>query len=566
MSAPISPFVRWLPRWLLIQSQRLAEMRVRFFGWMLLSSTANPRAQAGKAASRLVDFTLPAPQATQPVAPQLPLHAYASVVIPALNEAARIAQVVAYALADPATAEVIVIDDSSIDDTVRLARHAGARVVTSTMLGKGASMHDGVGLAAHDILVYLDGDLAGLRKGIITDLCMPILGNRADCVKARFGRAGGRVTELTAKPMLKIFFPELAHFRQPLGGIMAARKSLLQTLSFEDGYGVDVGLLLDAHLARARIAEVDIGSLDHESQPLQDLAFMANEVSRVIFSRARLAGRLHVDQIAAMYETQRLAASEIDYVLTRRKGRQRLLLLGIGATITPSCFELELAKVCGQEAALQRLMAFDGDEDAAGECEGDIDGDEEGFSRCERIASLFRFVPRQQFERVARTMAIRPEVIGLVNQLRRYGFMVGIVSDGYFVAADIIRRRIFADFAMAHTIQFDGEVCTGQIRTNPAFLPELPESRDGVRVICKSNVLRRFLTDTARPAIQTTWVLGDCASDLGLMRLADRAFAVATRSQALLDEPGVTHVDSATALLALLPNHELVPDQALVPG
>ena len=480
--------------------------------------------------------------------------------IPALNEAQRIAHVVAYALADPATAEVIVIDDSSIDDTARLASQAGARVVTSTMLGKGASMHDGVGLAACDILVYLDGDLAGLRSGIITDLCLPILSNRADCVKARFGRSGGRVTALTAKPMLKMFFPELAHFRQPLGDIMAARKSLLQSLSFEDGYGVDMGLLLDAHLARARIAEVDIGSLEHESQPLQDLAFMANEVSRVIFGRARQAGRLHVDQISAMYETQRLAASEIDYVLTRRKGRQRLLLLlGLGTTISPTCFELALAKLCGQEAALEQLMEFDGD----GEGEGDIEGDDEGFSRCARIASLFRFVPKQQFERVARTMAIRPEMIDLVNQLRRRGFMVGVVSDGYFVAADIIRRRIFADFAMAHTIQFEGEVCTGQIRTNPAFLPE---SREGGRVICKSNVLRWFLTDTAPSAIQTTWVCGDSASDLGLMRLADRAFAAATRSQALLNEPGVTHLDSAAALLALLPNHELVSDQMEVRG
>ena len=242
-------------------------------------------------------------------------------------------------------------------------------------------------------------------------------------------------------------------------------------------------------------------------------------------------------------------------MLTLRKGRQRLLLLGIGATITPSSFELELAKLCGQEAALQQLLEFDGD----GGGDGDIDGDEEGFSRCERIASLFRFVPRQQFERVARTMAIRPEIVGLVNRLRRHGFMVGVVSDGYFVAADIIRRRIFADFAMAHMIEFEGEVCTGQIRTNPAFLPD---SQDGRRVICKSNVLRRFLTDITQPAIQTTWVLGDSAADLGLMRLADRAFAVATQSQMLLNEPGVTHLQSLADLLELLPNHELVPDHA----
>lgn len=140
------------------------------------------------------------------------------------------------------------VDDSSIDGTAELARLAGAKVMISCMLGKGASMHDGVAPAQSNVLVYLDGDLTGLRSCIIPDLCAPIFRGEADFVKAKFGRGGGRVTELTAKPMLKIFFPEVAHFSQPLGGIIAARKSLMQALSFEDGYGVDVGLLLDAHL------------------------------------------------------------------------------------------------------------------------------------------------------------------------------------------------------------------------------------------------------------------------------------------------------------------------------
>lgn len=121
----------------------------------------------------------------------LPSKAYATVVIPALNEAKRISEVVAYALSDPATAEVIVIDDSSIDNTAALAQQAGAKVLTSSMLGKGASMHDGVAPAQSNLLVYLDGDLTGLRSGIITDMCTPLLRGEADFVKARFGRGGG---------------------------------------------------------------------------------------------------------------------------------------------------------------------------------------------------------------------------------------------------------------------------------------------------------------------------------------------------------------------------------------
>lgn len=473
----------------------------------------------------------------RPVA--LVARAYVTVVIPALNESKHIADVVAFALSDAATAEVIVIDDSSIDNTADLARQAGAKVLTSSMLGKGPSMQDGVAPAQCSLMVYLDGDLAGLRSGIITDLCAPLLRGEADFVKARFGRGGGRVTELTAKPMLKIFFPEVAHFSQPLGGIIAARKSLLQALKFEDGYGVDIGLLLDAQLAGARLAEVDIGSLEHESQPLFDLTLMANEVARVIFSRAKEAGRLHVEQVTAMFESQRLAASGIDYVMTRRKGRQKLLLLDMDGTVTDSRYAVELARASGNEEALMNLL--DGQDDAA--------------ARSERIAEVFRYVHKTTFEQVAKNLSIRPGVIEFVNQMRRRGFMVGVVSDSYFVAADIVRRRIFADFAMAHTMGFDNAVCNGRTQINPAFLPEFQSASP---VVCKSNVLRRFLSDSVQPAINLTWAVGDNLNDLELLHLADRAFAIDPKSSALTNDAKITVIASFNDLLALLPNHELI--------
>lgn len=481
---------------------------------------------------------------------------YVSVVIPALNEAKRIADVVTYAFSDPATQEVIVIDDSSIDDTATRAKMAGAQVFTSSMLGKGGSMCDGIGVAKNDIIVYLDGDLAGLRPGIITDLSQPLIKNEADFVKARFGRGGGRVTVLTAKPMLHIFFPEVAHFAQPLGGIVAARKALLQSFKFEDGYGVDVALLIDAHLAGAKMAEVDIGSLENDSQPLLDLSLMANEVGRVIFNRARAAGRLHVEQIGAMYESQRLAASGIEYVLTRRKGRQRLLLLDMDSTLTTSRFVLELARSTGQEEALNLL-----------ESNPDFQKDDKQAQN-DKIASLFRFVHMQKFDEVARNMEIQPSAIEFVNKMRRLGFMVGVLCDSYFVAADIIRRRIFADFAMAHTIQFDGEVCNGKLNTNPAFI-HVPESGygfpgryasngvTGKHEVCKSNVLRCFLADTTAPPILLTWVIGAEQDDLALMQLADQAFVIDASQGSLLNEPGITRVASFADLLPYMPTEKI---------
>jgi glucosyl-3-phosphoglycerate synthase len=474
-----------------------------------------------------------------------PLRACASVVIPALNEAQRIASVVQHALADAATAEVIVIDDSSIDDTAALARAAGATVYTSSMLGKGASMQDGVGVVNCELVVFLDGDLAGLRSGIITDLCRPLVRGEADFVKARFGRSGGRVTELTAKPMLKVFFPELAHFKQPLGGIIAARTSLLKALSFEDAYGVDVGLLIDAHRAGARLAEVDIGSLENDSQPLHDLTVMANEVARVIYSRARAAGRLHVEQIVAMYETQRQATATMDHVLSRRRGRHKLLLLDMDGAVTPTPFVAELARATGHEAALQSLWA--GSKTTRVSDEPDL---------AARTAALFKFIHRQQFERVAHGLEIRPGLIAFVNRMRRAGYMVGVVSTGYFVAAEILRRRVFADFALANTIQFDGDVCNGELRLNPAFSPSSASGPSDDKVdpagsagpaspagpahsLC--HVVQQFREDRPPPKVSEVWVVVHGLADMPLLQSADRVFLIDRRGT---EVPGLAQLQA----------------------
>ena len=101
--------------------------------------------------------------------------------------------------------------------------------------------------------------------------------------------------------------------------------------------------------------------------------------------------------------------------------------------------------------------------------------------------------------------------------------MVGVLSDSYFIAADIVRRRVFADFALAHTVQFDADVCSGQVRLNPAFQP--PVEGEG-EPVCKSHVLRRFRADAGGPPLLECWAIGDNLNDLGLLRLADRAFAI----------------------------------------
>lgn len=458
--------------------------------------------------------------------PSHPMRPGVSVVIPVLNEAVMINSVVQYALSDPATAEVIVIDDSSIDDTAELAKAAGAQVMTSSMLGKGASMQDGAFAANFDVVVFLDGDLSGLQDHIITDMIAPLLNDSADFVKAKFGRGGGRVTELTAKPMLKVFFPEIAHFAQPLGGIIAVKTSLLKQLDFEPGYGVDIGLLIDAFRKGAKICEVDIGSLEHDSQPLLDLTLMANEVARTIHNHAKQAGRLHVDQIFEMYEVQRQVTTSFDYIITRRKSKEKVLLLSMDRVVTPASFVDELAKLVGIENNAQEAATHAQDQSAAS---------------IQNILSGFKFTHRTQFEKVAASMLLREGIIDFVKAMKRQGFMVGVISDSYFVAADIIRKRIFADFAMAHSVKFQHDICSGEILLNPDFFfdPNRPDNHP-----CKSHVVKRFMSNAHEPKFQKVCVVGSASNDLSMLLLADNSYALDPNTDAFVGHARIELIQS----------------------
>jgi glucosyl-3-phosphoglycerate synthase len=449
-----------------------------------------------------------------------------SVIIPALNEENAIESVIQYAQKDTFTGEVIVIDDSSIDNTAQLARAAGAQVYTSSMLGKGASMQDGIEVANFEYIVFLDGDLSGLEENIITKMMAPLIADDADFVKAKFGRGGGRVTELTAKPMLKVFFPELAGISQPLGGIIACRASLLKKLSFESGYGVDIGLLIDAHLKGARICEVDIGSLINDSQPLIDLTTMANEVARVIHHYSRHAGRLHVDQISEMYEEQRLASASFDYIINRRKDRRKVVILDMDGTITPNRFIKDLAAFTHTEETLDALLGFSQNDAAMGN---------------QKIAEIFKFTHRSQFEKVAMSMPIKPGVVEFVNQMKRQGFMVGLISDSYFIAAEIMRKRIFADFAIAHTLKFRNDICSGELNLNKDFYQD---RISGSLQPCKGNVIQRFLSKTNKPSFVEVWAIGDSLNDLEMLLLADKAFVIDPKSAEMLTHKHIRHISS----------------------
>lgn len=214
-----------------------------------------------------------------------------SVIIPALNEGRTIRQVVCLAKDSPNVSEVIVVDDNSHDNTVDEAQRAGGVVIASAKLGKGASMKEGLNYSTNPIIVFLDADITTYPANIIQLLTEPIFANRCDFCKSYFSRQAGRVTELVAKPLLSILLPGFPLFSQPLSGMIAGKRELFEMIEFEEGYGVDIGILIDMHQMGAKISEVCIGHIENSMHPLEVLCKMSTEVASVILKKSRKRGR-----------------------------------------------------------------------------------------------------------------------------------------------------------------------------------------------------------------------------------------------------------------------------------
>jgi len=230
-----------------------------------------------------------------------------SVVLPALNEAATVGRIVQRILPLPVVDEVVVVDSGSTDDTIAVATAAGARVVRREDVlpqfaprpGKGEVLWRSLAATSGDVVCFVDSDLRDFSPSFVTGLLGPLLTDpTVQFVKATYDRAlrsgevelptgGGRVTELVARPLLALHWPELAGFVQPLGGEYAARRSLLEQLPFPCGYGVEFGLLVDTYnrVGLDAMAQVDLSRRKHRNADLHKLGQMATEILQVAQAR-----------------------------------------------------------------------------------------------------------------------------------------------------------------------------------------------------------------------------------------------------------------------------------------
>jgi glucosyl-3-phosphoglycerate synthase len=241
-----------------------------------------------------------------------------SVVLPARNEASTVGGIVSMLRRDLVdyvglVDEVVVIDSGSDDATVPVAEAAGARVVRQRdalasrgdVPGKGEALWKSLAVTSGDVVVFVDADLRSFGPAYVVGLLGPLLADpQVHFVKAFYDRplrtelgvmpaGGGRVTELVARPLLNIHWPQLSGFVQPLAGEYAARRQVLERLSFVSGYGVEVGMLIDVleMLGLDGMAQVDLGCREHRNSSDAALGRMAAQVYLTVLSRLQQHGR-----------------------------------------------------------------------------------------------------------------------------------------------------------------------------------------------------------------------------------------------------------------------------------
>ncbi|MFP5321095.1 MAG: glucosyl-3-phosphoglycerate synthase [Acidimicrobiia bacterium] len=236
-----------------------------------------------------------------------------AVCLPARDEEATVGTIVETIRRDlrdevPLIDELVVVDDHSDDATADAARAAGARVVDArstlpdvTGAGKGAALWRSLHETTSDLVVWVDADITEFSSHFVTALVGTLVEHpEVSFVKGAYdrplveGEGGGRVTELVARPVLAMLFPELTGVRQPLAGEYGGRRDLLERLPFVQGYGVDIALLIDAHrtVGTAGLAEVDLGVRRHRNRTIGQLGPQAAEVLRAALVRAGV----HLDE------------------------------------------------------------------------------------------------------------------------------------------------------------------------------------------------------------------------------------------------------------------------------
>ena len=434
-----------------------------------------------------------------------------SVIIPALNEAKTIKEVIDLLNQSNLVDEIIVVDDKSLDDTVAVSLKAGAKVITGTKLGKGASMKDGLLIAKNEVILFIDADITTYPQNLVELMTFPILNQEFDFVKSYFTRQAGRVTELVAKPLLSILYPEFPQFIQPLSGMIAGKKSFFNQINFEDGYGVDIGILIDMHKLNAKITEVDIGNIENRMQSLEQLGKMSKAVANTILDKSAKGGNKNLE----VFENIQIIREQMEFAI-REKSNQlsKIAIFDMDNTLLSKSFIHTCAEKFGFKKELLEIIISQSNP----------------YIRTKQIAKLLKGKTVNDLIKVADEIPISNNIEKLLYHLRERGYKIGIISDSYDYITNYFVNKLHLDFSLANELEFSQSIVTGEVKIPSFFLTN--KNSICKHEICKTNALIT-ICNNLNIELSNTVAIGDAENDICMVNKSGIGISYCSSSQTL---------------------------------
>jgi glucosyl-3-phosphoglycerate synthase len=434
-----------------------------------------------------------------------------TVIIPALNEEKTIRQVIHQAKRNEGVNEIIVVDDMSTDNTVAEAGKENVKVITSTHVGKGESMREGMMMAKNEILVFLEPDLPNYDQDIVEILTAPLIRDEADFVKSYFERPAGRVAEILVKPMLEFFFPHLLEFRQPLSGMIAGKKSIFQKVEFDNDYGVDIGLLIDMHQVRARIKEVCIGEVENDRQPLHVLGRMAKQVANAIFKRVNIfdGGRRQEGESAPLMREQ------VEFALKEMVRQPRkMIVFDMDNILLQGSFIQTAAERFGFTRELMDIQ----------------NQQKSNYIKTQKIARLLEGRTFAELIHVVESIPLIGDAVQVIRELQIRGYVCGIISDSYHSIANHIKNLLGLDFTLGNELEFQKSVATGEVKIPSQLLKDKFSQCDHDH--CKSNMFQ-YILHRFGISLADAVAVGDSENDICMVKMAGTGISFNSLTPAL---------------------------------
>jgi glucosyl-3-phosphoglycerate synthase len=421
-----------------------------------------------------------------------------TVIIPALNEEKTIRQVILQAKRNKGVDEIIVVDDMSTDNTVAEAGKENVKVITSTHVGKGESMREGMMMAKNEILVFLEPDLPNYDQDIVEMLTAPLIRDEADFVKSYFERPAGRVAEILVKPMLEFFFPHLLEFRQPLSGMIAGKKSIFRKVEFDNDYGVDIGLLIDMHQVRARIKEVCIGEVENDRQPLHVLGRMAKQVANAIFKRVNIFDGSRRQE----GESAPLMREQVEFALKEMvKQPRKMIVFDMDNILLQGSFIQTAAERFGFTRELTDIQ----------------NQQKSNYIKTQKIARLLEGRTFAELIHVVESIPLIGDAVQVIRELQVRGYVCGIISDSYHSIANHIKNLLGLDFTLGNELEFQKSIATGEVKIPSQLLKDKFSQCEHDH--CKSNMFQ-YILHRFGISLADAVAVGDSENDICMVKMA----------------------------------------------